>query len=75
MSPGICVHAQAVQAGMEGSGMEVWQGMAVVFPQGGICALLRRKGPSVNACEHSQYRAKIKAGHAVLSVQVWLHQI
>lgn len=80
-SPGIHVHAQAVQAGMEGSGMEgsgmeVWSGRStVVFTEWRICALLGRKGPSVNACEHSQYRAKIKSGHAVPSVQLWLHQI
>lgn len=81
MSPGSRVHAQAVQAGMEGSGMEgsgmeVWQGRStVVFPQWRICALLGRKCPSVNVCEHSQHRAEMKTGHGVPSVQLWLHQI
>lgn len=45
-SPGIRVHAQAVQAGMGGSGMEVWHGRStVIFTQWRICALLGEKKP------------------------------
>lgn len=45
------------------------------FSKWRICALLGRKGPSVNACEHSQCRAEMKTGHGVPSMQLWLQQI